>query len=221
MNRVWWIRHGESNSNVGERTASAAAPILTERGWQEARRVPLAFEHAPDLLVTSSYIRTKQTASPLLEQFPQIPQQEWTIQEFTELSFAHRNNTAPQERAPIIREYWETLDPQHHDGEGAESFEDLVNRVDSALRAMDTLEGFTAVFSHGLFMRVLLWRMLTGPQAVNSRAMRQYRAFHQGTWIPNCAIVRMEQLSGHWYFTAPDVTHLGDLGATQPNQWVT
>lgn len=219
---VWWIRHGESDSNVGMRTVSAASPQLTERGWLEAQRVPEAFDGAPDLLVTSPFIRTHQTASPLLEKYPHVAREEWPIQEFSELSFAKRHNTIPQERAPHIRDYWENLEPEYNDGEGAESFADLVGRVDEALRRMDALEvGFTAIFSHGLYMRVLLWRMLTGAQPVNARAMRQYRAFHQGTWISNCAIVRMQKLAGRWYISPPDISHLGDLGGTQPNQWVT
>lgn len=222
MIEVWWIRHGESDSNTGLRTLSAASPVLTERGWLEAKRVPLAFDRTPDLLVTSSFIRTQQTASPLLEKYPNVPRDEWPIQEFSELSHAKRYNTTGQERAPHIRDYWENLEPHYNDGEGAESFADLVGRVDDALRRMDGLEvGFTAIFSHGLYMRVLLWRMLSGDQPVNARAMRQYRAFHQGSWIPNCAIVRMIKHGGRWFISPPDIAHLGDLGGTQPNQWVT
>lgn len=221
MNEVWWIRHGESDSNTGLRTASAAAPVLTERGWLEAQRVADAFNRAPDLAVTSPYIRTQQTARPLLEKYPQVAQTQWPVQEFTELSFAKRNHTTPQERAPYIRDYWESLEPDYNDGEGAESFSDMVARIDAALERMKGLKGFTAIFSHGLFMRVLLWRMFSGNQPVNARAMRQYRAFHQGSWIPNCAIVRMQQLQGRWYISPPDIAHLGEMGGTQPNQWVT
>jgi broad specificity phosphatase PhoE len=216
--QIWWIRHGESDSNAGARTASAAAPVLTELGWQQARAVPSAFERAPDLVVTSPFIRTKQTAQPLLERFPRVCQEEWPIQEFTELSFANRNGTSGLERLPLLEEYWSRLDPDYLDGEGAETFRDLITRVEATVERMRRLEGFTAIFGHGLFMRAMLWWLLAQPERVDGAAMRRYALFHDSLWIPNCAIVRMQVQQDGLFLSPPDVRHLAHIPVTRANE---
>lgn len=219
---VWWIRHGESNSNAGERTETGKTAILTQRGWAEARTVPKAFDRAPDLIVTSPLIRTKQTAQPLLEHFPDVPQAQWQVQEFSELADARRFNTTGPERKPMVDDYWQRMDPDYHDGEGAESFKELVARVDVALEQMEQLTlNHTVVFCHGLFMRALLWRMFSQGRPIDSAAMRRYIYFHQSIWIPNVAIVRMKPINGQWYVNPPDIRHLGGLQPTAPNEWLT
>ena len=218
MSEIWWIRHGESDSNAGARTANAAAPVLTELGWQQARAVPKAFEQAPDLIVSSSFIRTKQTAQPLLERFPEVRQEEWPVQEFTELSYLNRNHTSGAERLPQLEEYWSRLDPDYLDGEGAETFRDLMGRVEETLGRMRGLEGFTAIFGHGLFMRAMLWRLLAQPERLDSAAMRRYALFHDSLWIPNCAVVRMRRLEGRLFLNPPDVSHLTGVGVTRANE---
>ena len=219
---IWWIRHGESNSNAGERTETGRTAVLSERGWAEARTLPRAFAQAPDLIVTSPMIRTKQTAQPLLECFPQVPQAEWAVQEFCELADARRFNTTGPERKPMVDAYWHRLDPDYHDGQGAESFKGLITRVDAAIEQMRQLgSGLTVVFCHGLFMRALLWRMFSQPTPLDSSAMKRYIYFHQSLWIPNAGIVRIKPIGDQWYISPPDTNHLGDLQPTLPNEWLT
>ncbi|WP_299431015.1 histidine phosphatase family protein [uncultured Meiothermus sp.] len=208
LTEVWWIRHGESDSNAGQRTANAAAPVLTELGWRQARSLARAFGQAPDRVVTSPFIRTKQTAQPLLERFPQVLQEEWPVQEFTELSHVHRNHTSAEERWPHLEQYWARCDPDYWDGEGAETFRHLLGRIDAALGRMNRLTGLTVVFGHGLFMRAMLWQMLRTERDLDEPAMRRYLHFHRSLWIPNCAIVRMICRNGRWYTAPPDVHHL-------------
>lgn len=209
--QIWWIRHGESDSNAGARTASAAAPVLTERGWQQARALLQALDRAPDLVVTSPFIRTQQSAQPLLERFPGVRQEEWPIQEFTELSFANRNHTSGLERLPLLEEYWSRLDPDYLDGEGAETFRNLMARVEETVGRMRRLEGFTLLFGHGLFMRALLWWLLAQPERIDGAAMRRYALFHEALWIPNAAIVRMQLVEGRLFWSSPDVSHLAQI----------
>ena len=218
MTEVWWIRHGESDSNAGARTANAAAPVLTELGWAQARAVAGAFDRAPDLIVTSPFVRTKQTAQPLLERFPEVRQEEWPVQEFTELSYANRNNTSGLERLPQLEEYWSRLDPDYLDGEGAETFRDLIGRVEETLKRMREQQGFTVIFGHGLFMRAMLWWMLAQPERLDGAAMRRYALFHDSLWIPNCAIVRMQLIDGRWFLSPPDVGHLSEVAVTKANE---
>lgn len=216
MIEIWWIRHGESDSNAGARTASAAAPVLTEKGWIEARSTAVLFSEPPARVITSSFIRTKQTALPLLERFPNIPQEEWPVQELVELSALNRNNTTPEEREPKVNAYWEAADPEYCDGEGAESFRALLERVDGVLERMRRLEdGLTVIFSHGLFMRALLWQMWRGSDEVSNKSMRAFIYFFLSIQLPNCAIVRMRLEDGRWYISPADISHLSVVTAQE------
>lgn len=92
MRTVWLIRHAQSESNFGLPSFIPAAPPLTPLGIEQARYVAGAFSERPNLIVTSPYVRTQQTAQPTLERFPDVPQEEWPVQEFTYLAphcFAH------------------------------------------------------------------------------------------------------------------------------------
>lgn len=212
---IWWIRHGESDSNAGARTANAAAPVLTELGWQQARATAQIFKQAPDRVVTTSFVRTGQTAQPLFERFPNLPHTQWPVQEFVELSFLNRNNTDAEEREPKVRAYWETADPDYHDGEGAESFRQLMARVDWAIEAMHRAEpGLTAIYSHGLFMKAMLWQLLRGSTEISQATMRQMFAFHGAVLLPNCAVIRFELRDHRLIMQPPDASHLS-LVSTQ------
>ena len=58
---------------------------LTELGWRQAREVAASWTQVPSLLVTSAYLRTRQTAQPTLARFPHVPVEAWPIEEFTYL----------------------------------------------------------------------------------------------------------------------------------------
>jgi 2,3-bisphosphoglycerate-dependent phosphoglycerate mutase len=212
---IWWIRHGESDSNAGARTANAAAPVLTELGWQQARATAHIFKQAPDRAATTSFVRTGQTAQPLLERFPDLPHTQWPVQEFVELSYLNRNNSNAEEREPKVRAYWEAADPDYHDGEGAESFRQLIARVDWAIEAMYKAEsGLTVVYSHGLFMKALLWQLLRGSKDISHATMRQLYSFLSAIPLPNCAVIRFEINAHKLSMQPPDVSHLS-LVSTQ------
>ncbi|MDX2005650.1 MAG: histidine phosphatase family protein [Meiothermus sp.] len=212
---IWWIRHGESDSNAGARTANAAAPVLTELGWQQARATAQIFKQAPDRVITTSFVRTGQTAQPLLERFPGLPQAQWPVQEFVELSYRNRNNSNAEEREPKVRAYWEAADPDYHDGEGAESFRQLMARADWAIGAMHKAEpGLTVVYSHGLFMKAMIWQLLRGSSEISQATMRQMFAFHGAVLLPNCALIRFELRDHTLWMQPPDVSHLS-LVSTQ------
>jgi 2,3-bisphosphoglycerate-dependent phosphoglycerate mutase len=108
---LWLIRHGESEANAGLPTTDTTAVALTPRGEHQARQVVRAFTRAPDLLVTSPYRRTKQTAAPLLARFPHTPQAEWLVQEFTYLALPPDVVTTAAERAPLSDAFWGRYDP--------------------------------------------------------------------------------------------------------------
>jgi len=47
-------------------------------------------------------LRSQQTAAPLIARYPDVPVEQWPIQEFTYLSPEHCHNTTFSERKPLV-----------------------------------------------------------------------------------------------------------------------
>jgi broad specificity phosphatase PhoE len=192
MTEIWFIRHGESESNAGLPTFDTATIALTPTGIAQAKHVVAAFTRPPSLIVTSPYLRAVQSALPTIERFPQARLEEWPVQEYTYLSLASRHNTTLHGRKPLIDGYWERCEPQYVDGDGAESFAALVVRAKQVMERIKRLDDdFVAIFSHGLFIRTLLWVLLAGPVEIDAAIMRRYRSFISGFSAPNAAILKV------------------------------
>lgn len=67
------IRHGQSTGNAGIPCHDLALINLTELGRQQAREVAASWTERPSLIVTSPYVRARQTAEPTTERFPDVP----------------------------------------------------------------------------------------------------------------------------------------------------
>jgi broad specificity phosphatase PhoE len=155
--RATFIRHGESTGNAGIPCHDLALLELTEKGWRQAREVAASWTAAPDLIVTSPYLRTQQTAKPTIERFPEVPVVVWPIQEFTYLEPSRWNGTLSVERKPHIEAYWKTANPEFCDGPGAESFSNLLRRAESAVSQLEAMPADACVlaFSHGQFLQAV------------------------------------------------------------------
>jgi broad specificity phosphatase PhoE len=214
MRTVWFIRHVQSQSNAGLRTESDQAGGITEKGERQAKLLATAFDRQPDLIVTSPYIRTQLTAQPTIERFPNVPCEEWAVQEFSHLAPAVRNNTAMSNRRVHIVEYWDRCDPFHVHGEGAECFADLMDRIYAMNDRLAKTHGqFIAIFSHSQYIRTLLWMNLSNffvtKPALTTDLMKEFRSFDLGLAIPNAAIVpALQDDAGKLYFGAVNTAHL-------------
>jgi broad specificity phosphatase PhoE len=176
MKRIFFIRHGESEANAGMRSSDPALPSLTQFGMKQAQDAAAQFSQEPELIVTSSYIRTKQTARPLIERYPRVVHEEWPVHEFTYLSPSKCPNTTYAERLSLVTSYWERSDPFYRDGVGAESFADFMGRAARALVMLrEREESVIAVFSHQQFIEALRWIAAKGEQ-ISSHQMREYKA---------------------------------------------
>jgi 2,3-bisphosphoglycerate-dependent phosphoglycerate mutase len=106
MKQILLIRHGESEANAGLKTTVPAEVALTERGWAQARAVADFIVEKPSLVVISPYLRTKQTAQPLITKFPDVSVETWEIQEFTYLATERCRGTDYLDRKPLVEEFW-------------------------------------------------------------------------------------------------------------------
>ena len=150
---VYLIRHAESVSNAGERTASHGGAELSSEGRRQAEALTARIGFRPDLIVVSPFVRTRQTA------------EEWPVQEFSFLDADRCADTTQEERRPLAEAYFARNDPDYVDGKDAESFNQLLARVDDMLTRLRALPGEnkTVVFTHGNFMRAARLRLGGGP----------------------------------------------------------
>jgi broad specificity phosphatase PhoE len=195
-----FIRHAESESNAGLRTEHPGTSRITDRGQEQARLASQVFATAPDLIVTSPYIRTQLTAAPLIERYPHVPRAEWPVQEFTYLDPAHWAGTTFHERQPAAQAYWERSDPFYHDSDRAESFMDLIERVERVKQLiLAQKDGTLAIFSHGQFTRTFWWRMAFPNLLIDAENMKRYLHFIRGIAFHNCALVKFRfDQAGVW-----------------------
>ena len=210
MSEVWFIRHGESVSNANLPTGNPAESSLTEKGFAQAEQIANAFVNEPDLIVLSSYLRAKQTAVPTLNRFPQVPQEVWPVHEFTYLNPLRYQGTTGTERRPYALAYWERNDPhEKEDGEG-EPFAGLMARVQETVSRLRRHPAqFVVVFSHGLFLRALIWSVMTGIIEATPHTMKRYHHFIQAERIPNGAVIEAQfPLTGPIFISNFETTHL-------------
>ncbi|MEM8533093.1 MAG: histidine phosphatase family protein [Chloroflexota bacterium] len=202
LREVWFIRHGESEANAGLATGDPDTIRLTPAGHQQARRVSAYLPAQPDLIVTSPYVRTKETAQPTLNRYPASQHVEWPIQEFTYLSPQRCQNTTKFDRRPMVDAYWNRSDPHHVDGEGAESFVEMLSRVNGLWRRLqdDPSKKFMVIFTHGLFISAIQWSIYHHFAPPTAETMRLFNAFRHTLSVPNGSILkcRFDQQNQVW-----------------------
>lgn len=202
MVRVWLIRHGQSESNAGLPSLDWRGIPLTELGRRQAEHIAGSFAEPPRRIVTSPYLRARQTAEPTIERYPGAACEEWPVQEFSYLGPLNGRPTTSHEREPEVQAYWERADPRRAEP-GAESFAGLLGRVTSFLSRLGGQDsGPVAVFSHGIFMRAVAWHLLTGVADPSPEDMRQFRRFTGFFPVPNGGAQELRYYPGE---SAPSV----------------
>lgn len=196
------IRHGQSESNAGLPTNGPAAAPLTSLGRDQAEWMAAAFPAAPDLIVSSPFVRALETAAPTAERFPEVPREVWPVEEFTYLGALHGPDTTAPQRQPFVRAYWEREDPDYVNGGHGESFKAVIARAHAFLDRLAARpeEGLIAVFTHGLFMKAVIWTLLSGTDVPDAAAMRAFRSFNGSCEVANCSVAELWRPHGPYGF---------------------
>lgn len=194
IREIWFIRHGESESNSGLRTYSTVANKLTPKGIEQSKTLDTQIVNRPDLIVSSKYVRTTQTAAFTLKRFPDVPHEVWDIHEFTFLPIEKCINTTGQERKPWNAEYWGKLDPNFSNSGGAESFADVTLRAKKMWEKLKNLthEKFIVLFTHGIFLNLFRYSFASHFSKPTSKAMANFQNFENISYNPNCGILKLK-----------------------------
>ena len=213
-------RHAFSQANAGEPTDDPASIQLVPQGVEQAERLAASILTPPNLVVTSKYIRTTQTAEPTRKRYPWVPHEEWPVHEFTYLEPAVVKVTTTMDRRNIALDYWVRNDPNYRDGPGAETFAEFIGRIRWMYDALDTrYDGAyynhygcaiqrIDMFSHGMYIRGALFCLLTGSFEATPDFMRNFRSFCFLVSTPNTSATPLVRHGGRWHVGPPDVSHL-------------
>jgi probable phosphoglycerate mutase len=185
--RILLVRHGQSVANAGGSPPDHTTNPLTELGHAQAKAFAEGFfSCAPTLFLHSPFLRARQTAEPLLQKFPDVPAEEWPIQEFTYLEPARHNGTNEEQQMPHIHKYWERPDPAYVTGPGAESFTQFLDRARGTIERFTRMPpgGCVVVFTHGFMMQAIRLLLLF-PNATDAELMPNFRRFHFNNFIEN------------------------------------
>jgi broad specificity phosphatase PhoE len=173
--KIFLIRHAESESNVGSKTSDPSIISITEKGRAQSFELANKITDAPDLIIVTSYVRTAQTALPLIKKFLGVKVETWPLHEFTFLSPSLCRNTNSKERLPMVNEYWEKCDPDFIHGIGAESFNQFIERVQGCIQRFNSMNHkFVTIFAHGHVIRAIRLFMDSN-QTTPEILMRLYR----------------------------------------------
>ena len=190
MKKIWLIRHGESIANAGEPTQDHSTIPLSTQGIKQAQALALQIPEEPGLIVTSPYLRAQQTAMLTIGRFPNAATGIWDcIHEFVYLAPATCVGTTFTQRRPRVIAYWRKLDPDYIDGEGAESYRQLIERIERTIAILHRRrEKFILLFTHAQFIRNFLL-VYQNPGRTAEEYMAMFRHSHP---VRNCQINEIE-----------------------------
>jgi len=204
MKTIRFIRHAESQANAGEATQTDESIPLTEKGRQQAIALANSISEKPDLIVCSKYSRTQQTASPLIKKFPDVRVKILPLHEFSYLSPAVCAGTTPNQRKSRVADYWEQAGPDFFHGEGAESFNQFIQRIDCCVQCLEFCEAQNIlVFTHGHVLRAI-WQLLAGHEfSSGHERMHHFHRHMSLLQVPNTCIFKATFYKNEWELIEP------------------
>jgi 2,3-bisphosphoglycerate-dependent phosphoglycerate mutase len=195
--KVLLVRHGQSVANSGGKTTDHDTNPLTELGRQQSGDFAERLSCKPTLFIVSPFLRSQQTAEPLRQRYPDVPVEEWPVQEFTFLDPARHKDTSEDDRQPFVAAYWQRRDPAFIDGYGAESFTQFLDRAREAIRRLVSKNpgGCVVIFTHGYFMQAFRLAVRF-PDATDAELMANFLRFHLVNFIQNTDSLEFEVHNG-------------------------
>lgn len=199
IKNIWFIRHGESESNAGFATSSHENIELTLNGYQQALITSLSIDFDPDLIVTTKHKRTYQTAFPLLNEKLNTPHEVWPLHEFDYLSPKACENTTVEERKPLVKAFWDRCDPDYVDGQGAESFNQFSERIIQSIKKIEQSHlSLFVIFAHGHVIKRII-QYLSGKDFEDAaKNMVYFRDNMMKIKIDNTQVIKTEYNDQEW-----------------------
>ncbi len=200
MKDLYFIRHGESVANIGGTPMIDSRIPLTNLGKEQAQNLLHKWNKnnfvTPKVIYHSEFLRAKQTAYEFIEQLTTLKNFDeeniYTLpllNEFSYLSFDKIKNLDVQERTKLANYYWNNADVIYKN-DNAESFNDFLSRVNTLINQLDTFENNSLFFGHGIWISLLIWRLL-GYDVIGNDDIQKFRNFQKSIQLHNTVVYKL------------------------------
>ncbi|MEK7132805.1 MAG: histidine phosphatase family protein [Patescibacteria group bacterium] len=190
MKTVYFVRHGESEANVGAEVFLGERSTLTKRGQEQARFIARRCAKLPiDLLIASTAIRARETAEAISRE---IEKEVEILEMFTERKLPTEILEKPRGDAESEKVYSRWLTAFYQDGlrvGDGENFADLKSRVSGALKYLaQRNESNILVVTHGFFLHMTAALVLLGDTLTSDEFTKVSRT----VWMDNSGLTKLE-----------------------------
>lgn len=186
MKKIIFVRHAQSEANAGGVSKPNASIELTEKGLGQAQLLADEWLEEPSQIYVSEFIRTTQTAMPLMEKYGITPISLAGLNEFNTFGYEFVKGLTGQQRLPLTLAYWKTSDPDARCGETGQTYNEFCAQVDNFIPTLFTLEDHSAIVGHGMWMTQLMWQSLGfGSRISDASTMKAFMKFHMALHIGN------------------------------------
>ncbi len=157
--KIYLIRHGQSEGNLDHLVLKDTNIFkLTQEGRKQAESLVEILEE-PKRIIVSKFIRTIETAQPIINKFPDSEIHLWA--DVHELHTVSLETTKKLETLEAYEQHtkvkYEELDVELRDphADGHENFKEFVERVNYVILKMQKIpDGINYVFTHAYFIKM-------------------------------------------------------------------
>ncbi|MBE9590374.1 histidine phosphatase family protein [Moraxella sp. K127] len=194
MQRLYFIRHGESLANAGGTPLPNADIPLTEKGHTQAKNRLTHWQQLgirPSHIYHSAMLRTQQTALPFCQYYDMTASTLDLLDELNTLAFDAIEDISVDARRLMNANWWQTVGLDDRHGVGADSFGEFMGRVDTFIGRIDDFADNTLFFGHGIWLGLLAYRLMNLPVRDNAD-IRRFRAFQTAMPMHNTVLYRLD-----------------------------
>lgn len=212
MKKIYFIRHGESEGNVGP-IRQAEDSSLTDRGRKQAEYVAERVSGLPiDIIISSTFRRAQETAEVISKKI--------SVKVEYSSFFVERRRPSEQLNKPkddpvaleserLIKESFLIKNYRYSD---EENFDDLKERAHKALDFLTQMpEENILVTTHGFFMRIIMAYVVFGSNLTARDCEQFIRTFHMENTGVTVLGYSEKQKNPWWVWTWNDHAHLAEL----------
>lgn len=211
MKKIYFVRHGESEGNIGP-IRQTSASSLSKNGKSQAAFVAERCANLPiEVVLCSTMNRAKETAQIILDKVSKPI-------EHSDLFVERRRPSevlGKPKDDPVAHNAEKEIKAHFHEPgwrfSDEENFDDLKNRALAVLQHLaDRKEENILVITHGFFMRIVMACVVFGDALKGEECERFIRTFHmENTGITVLGYDENQKTNPWWLWIWNDHAHLG------------
>ncbi|MEK7133690.1 MAG: histidine phosphatase family protein [Patescibacteria group bacterium] len=190
MKTIYFVRHGESESNVGAPVFLGESSLLTERGEEQARFIAKRCARLKvDVLISSTAVRAKATAQKIGEEIgKEVEILEMLTERKLPSELLGKSREDKNNEAMYARWLMSFYEEGSRVGDG-DNFLIFKSRVSEALKYfVDRTESSILVVTHGFFLHMAVALVLLG----ETFTVDEFKRVAVAVWMDNTGLTRFD-----------------------------